>query len=92
GLTPEKAENMKFYKAVGCPFCRGGYKGRTGIFEILVPNEKFWQAIYERRPLGEIREIAIKDCKMKTLLDDGLQKINLGITTIEEVAREVHGY
>jgi type IV pilus assembly protein PilB len=92
GLTPEKAEGMKFYKAVGCPFCRGGYKGRTGIFEILVPNEEFWQAIYERRPLGEIREIAIKSCGMKTLLDDGLQKINLGITTIEEVAKEVHGY
>ncbi len=91
-LTPEKAEGMKFYKPVGCPFCRGGYKGRTGIFEILIPNEKFWQAVYERRPLGEIREIAIKECKMKTLLDDGLQKINLGITTIEEVAKEVHGY
>lgn len=92
GLTEERAENLKFYKPVGCPFCRGGYKGRTGIFEILVPNEKLWQAVYERRPLGEIREVAIKECNMKPMVEDGIQKINMGITTIEEVAREVHGY
>ena len=83
---------MKFYRAKGCPFCRGGYKGRTGIFEILLPNEALWDAVSKRRPLGEIREIAIKECKMRTLLDDGLKKINEGITTIEEVAKEVYGY
>ncbi len=92
GLTEEKAKNMKFYRAKGCPFCRGGYKGRTGIFEILVPNEAFWKAVGEGKSLGEIREIAIKECGMRTLLDDGLRKINEGITTIEEVAKEVHGY
>ncbi|MCD6408358.1 Flp pilus assembly complex ATPase component TadA [bacterium] len=91
-LTPERAEKMKFYRPKGCPFCRGGYKGRTGIFEILLPTENFWKAVMEKRPLGEIREIAVKDCKMKTMLEDGLQKINEGITTIEEVAKEVHGY
>ena len=91
-LTPEKAENMKFYKAKGCPFCRGGYKGRVGMFEILIPNEIFWEAIGVGKPLGEIREIAEKECNMKTLLDDGLEKINNGITSIEEVAKEIHGY
>ncbi|MGB9643336.1 MAG: GspE/PulE family protein, partial [Candidatus Ratteibacteria bacterium] len=92
GLTDEQAEQMKFYKSVGCPFCRGGYKGRTGIFEILVPNESLWRAVLENRPLGEIREIAIKECHMKTLVDDGIEKINLGITSVEEVIKEVHGY
>lgn len=92
GLTPEKAENMKFWKPKGCSFCRGGYRGRTGMFEILLPNENIWKAVIEKRPLGEIREIAIKECGMRTLLDDGLEKINRGITSIEEVAREVHGY
>ena len=92
GLTEEKAKNMKFYRAKGCPFCRGGYKGRTGIFEILVPNEAFWKAVGEGKSLSEIREIAIRECGMRTLLDDGLKKINEGITTIEEVAKEVHGY
>jgi type II secretory ATPase GspE/PulE/Tfp pilus assembly ATPase PilB-like protein len=92
GIDEATVENMKFYKPVGCPFCRAGYRGRTGIFEILIPNEKFWTAVSEHRPLGEIREIAVKDCKMKTLVDDGLQKINLGITSVEEVSKEVHGY
>ncbi len=91
-LTPEKAKNMKFYKPVGCPFCRSGYKGRTGIFEILIPNEKLWEAIYQKKPLGEIKEVCVKECRMKTMLEDGVEKINAGITTIEEVAKEVHGY
>ena len=94
GLTEEEAEKrgMKFYKAKGCPFCRGGYKGRTGIFEILLPNEEFWRAVIEKKPLGEIREVAIKSCGMKTMLEDALEKIKKGITTIEEVAKEIHGY
>lgn len=92
GLTEEKAEQMKFYKPVGCPFCRGGYKGRTGLFEILIPNEALWRAVLENRPLGEIREIAVNECKMKTLVEDGIEKINLGITSVEEVMKEVHGY
>lgn len=92
GISDEKAQQMKFYRPVGCPFCRGGYKGRTGIFEILVPNESLWRAVLENRPLGEIREIAVKECKMKTLVEDGIEKINLGITSVEEVMREVHGY
>jgi len=92
GLSDEQVEKMKFYKPVGCPFCRGGYKGRTGIFEILIPNEDLWRAVLENRPLGEIREIAVKECKMKTLVEDGIEKINLGITSVEEVMKEVHGY
>ncbi|MCM8825865.1 MAG: Flp pilus assembly complex ATPase component TadA [Candidatus Omnitrophica bacterium] len=92
GLSDEKVQEMKFYKPVGCPFCRGGYKGRTGIFEILVPSEQLWRAVLENRPLGEIREIAVNECKMKTLVEDGIEKINLGITSVEEVIKEVHGY
>ena len=91
-LTEEKSNGTKFYKAKGCPFCRGGYRGRTGIYEILIPTETFWNAVLAGRPLGEIRDIAIKNCHMRTLLDDGLEKIGLGITSVEEVAKEVHGY
>lgn len=92
GISDEKAKQMKFYRPVGCPFCRGGYKGRTGLFEILIPNETLWRAVLENRPLGEIREIAVKECRMKTLVEDGVEKINLGITSVEEVMKEVHGY
>ncbi|MCM8829442.1 MAG: Flp pilus assembly complex ATPase component TadA [Candidatus Omnitrophica bacterium] len=91
-LSEEKASSMKFFKPIGCSFCRGGYKGRTALFEILVPTEPFWRAIIERRPLGEIRKVAIEECGMKTLLDDGLEKINEGITSVEEIIKEIHGY
>jgi len=94
GLTPEqiKEEREKpFYRPVGCSFCKGGYKGQTGIFEILLSTEGFWKLVLEKRPTGEIREKAIED-GMKTLLDDGLEKIHRGITSIEEVSKEVHGY
>ncbi|MCL5409083.1 MAG: Flp pilus assembly complex ATPase component TadA [Candidatus Omnitrophica bacterium] len=91
-LTAQQIEKMKFYKAKGCPFCRGGYKGRLAIFEVLVPTELFWKAVIERKPLGEIRKIAIEDCGMKTLVEDGLEKVSMGITSLEEIAREVHGY
>jgi type IV pilus assembly protein PilB len=91
-LTPEQVKDMKFYRAKGCPFCRGGYKGRIAIFEILLPNDNFWEAVIKNEPVGVLRKIAIEECGMKTLLDDGIEKINQGITTIEEVAAEVHGY
>lgn len=91
-LTEEDASTMKFFRPKGCPFCRGGYKGRIGLFEILIPLEPFWDAIVAKRPLGEIRKIAIEECKMRTLLEDGLEKINAGITSMEEVAKEIHGY
>ncbi|MCK9265504.1 Flp pilus assembly complex ATPase component TadA [bacterium] len=91
-LTDEDVKEMKFFKAKGCPFCRGGYKGRTAIFEILRPTEAFWQAVFEKKPLGEIKRIAVEDCKMKTLLADGLDKVKEGITSLEEVAKEIHGY
>jgi len=91
-LSEEAASRMRFFKPKGCPFCRGGYKGRTALFEVLIPTEPFWRAIVEKRPLGEIRRVAIEECGMKTLLDDGLEKIKEGITSIEEVAREIHGY
>lgn len=90
--NPEKVASMKFFRAKGCPFCRGGYKGRTAIFEILMPTEPFWQAVIDKRPLGEIKKIAIEDCHMRTLIEDGLDKVKAGITSIEEVAKEIHGY
>jgi len=92
GLKEDAGKDMKFYRAVGCPFCRGGYKGRVGMFEVLMPNEDFWTAVLTGKPLGEIRDIAVNSCGMRTLLSDGLSKIHEGITSIEEVAKEVHGY
>ena len=94
GLTTEqiKEEREKpFYRSTGCAFCKGGYKGQTAIFEVLLPTEGFWKLVLEKRPTGEIRKKAIED-GMNTLLNDGLEKIHGGITSIGEVSKEVHGY
>jgi type II secretory ATPase GspE/PulE/Tfp pilus assembly ATPase PilB-like protein len=80
--------NLKFYKNVGCPACQEiGYKGRIGIYEILIMNKEIEKLILGGQ-LSEydIREIAIKD-GMITMVQDGLLKALEGITSVEEVFR-----
>ena len=77
----------KFYKPVGCAECQGtGYKGRTGIFEFLVPDEDIKNMILKKAPAYEIRTIAQKS-GMRTLREDGLDKVAAGITSLAEVVR-----
>jgi len=88
GLKPEDVKNRKFYRGAGCVKCNNsGYKGRTGIYELLMLNEKIRQLVIEKAHTALIRKAAIEN-GMKTLLDDGLEKINAGITTVEEVLKE----
>ena len=92
GISREDAKKMKFYRGRGCTACSNiGYSGRTGIFEILLVNEEVRKLILERATSSEIRSVAVK-YGMKTLRDDGLEKISRGITTVEEVVRETTGY
>ncbi|MFA5094623.1 MAG: type II secretion system ATPase GspE [Candidatus Omnitrophota bacterium] len=88
GLEPEEAKNRKFYRGAGCVKCNNsGYKGRTGIYELLVLNEKIRQLVIEKAHTALIKKAAVEN-GMKTLLDDGLEKINAGVTTAEEVLKE----
>lgn len=88
------AETYKnFYKGRGCKNCLDtGYHGRTGIFELLIVDEKIRDLILARMPSDIIKEHAI-NLGMETLLEDGLKKAAQGQTTIEEVLRvtEVNG-
>ncbi|MBK9579302.1 MAG: type II/IV secretion system protein [Fibrobacterota bacterium] len=71
-------------RAVGCPACDGtGYKGRTGIFEILVVDDPLREAIVRGEPETAIRKLS----GMQPLLLDGLEKVAEGRTTLEEVLR-----
>ena len=71
----------------GCEECKfTGYRGRSGIFELLTLDEDIRTMVTNRATAGEIRDAAIKR-SMKTLLCDGLEKVEMGITTVEEVAR-----
>ena len=80
-----KSENI--YKAKGCQACDfTGYKGRTGIYEIIEVNEEFDYAIAEGKNTLELKNIALKNGTIP-LAQDGLDRVAQGITSIEEVAR-----
>jgi general secretion pathway protein E/type IV pilus assembly protein PilB len=75
------------YEAVGCRECRQtGYRGRTGLYELLVANDAIRALANERTPSHVIKQEAIKH-GMRTLRQDGWQKVLAGITTIDEVLR-----
>ena len=77
----------KFYRGRGCEECRfTGFKGRTGIYEILVMQDNLRPLVIERTSSNTIKAAAIAN-GMKTLRDDGWVKVKAGITTVEEVGR-----
>ncbi len=86
-LTEEEIKGRIFYRGKGCDLCDGvGYKGRTGIFELLVMSEEIRVLIIERSPVKDIRAKA-REQGMRTLREDGLEKVYQGITTIEELIK-----
>ena len=80
-----------FYRAVGCNHCSGtGYRGRIALVELMLASEAIERLTVERRSADEVRKVAI-DEGMVSLRDDGLRKVQLGITSLEEVLRIVEG-
>ncbi|MEO6873496.1 MAG: GspE/PulE family protein [Opitutaceae bacterium] len=85
GLSSAQRVAATFLRGTGCPACAGtGYRGRIGIFEVLVINEEISQMIHERAPLARLRERA-RGRGMRTLREDGARKVIAGLTTIAEV-------
>jgi len=81
---------VTFYRPVGCEFCNNiGYRGRTGIFEILLVDEPVKALVTRRATVSEIKEAAMRG-GMWTLAKDGLEKSLLGTTSPEEVLDAVH--
>jgi general secretion pathway protein E len=87
GIKPTQLKGGKLYQGKGCDECiNTGYRGRTGIYELLPVTEKVRKAILTHAEANLLKEIAI-DEGMTTLLEDGIQKAIKGSTTIEEVLR-----
>jgi general secretion pathway protein E/type IV pilus assembly protein PilB len=75
------------YRAVGCPSCRGaGYQGRMGIYELLTVTEEIRDLATARVPSNELKKSARRS-GMRTLREDGWEKVLAGDTTIDEVLR-----
>src|SRR5919107_2799958 len=80
-------DGMKFHRAVGCRRCGGsGYRGRTGIYELMVITDEIRKLILLRSSAGEISRLAVSQ-GMVRLRDDGLLKAADGVTTIEEALK-----
>jgi type II secretory ATPase GspE/PulE/Tfp pilus assembly ATPase PilB-like protein len=79
--------DAQVHEAVGCPRCREtGYRGRVGLFEVMVVSEEIRSLIVARAPAMEIKKMAVSQ-GMRTLVEDGLNKVRGGETTLGEVAR-----
>jgi type IV pilus assembly protein PilB len=86
-LSPHDLGDKAFHYGRGCTICNDtGYKGRKGIFELLVVNEPIRTLINERAPTVVLRQKAV-ELGMVTLREDGLRAIFEGDTTIEEVVK-----
>jgi len=83
-------EGAAFMRGKGCISCmHTGYKGRTGVFEILINDEMLQDMILKRRSTQEISRAAKETGKLRTLRDDAAAKVLRGITTLEEAASAV---
>lgn len=90
GLTSENTQGVKFYRGRGCDYCKGtGYKGRTGIYELMCVNDEIRDLALNRESGHKIREAAIRN-GMITLKSDATEKVLLGITTLEETLRVIY--
>lgn len=78
------------YKGKGCKVCgHSGFSGQVGIFELLKVSDSIRSLLLKLTPVMEIRQQAIKE-GMKSMFEDGLEKVEKGVTTIEEVLRVAH--
>ena len=87
GLPQEVVQYSKFAKGKGCPYCqKKGYRGRIGIYEMMVVNGRIREFMFAAKSSAELRTEAINQ-GMTTLYCDGLRKVISGITTMDEVYR-----
>jgi type IV pilus assembly protein PilB len=86
GLPRDLLANFALQTGKGCTACNfTGYRGRVGIYELLVPNGDIRDAILQKRTMQEIREISLESASLCTMQEDGMVKALRGATTLEEV-------
>jgi type IV pilus assembly protein PilB len=87
GISREDAKNASFMHGKGCNYCqKKGYKGRLGIYELMMVTPRVRELIFENAATQDIRKLAMGE-GMHTLYNDGLEKVMAGVTTLEEVYR-----
>ncbi len=84
----KKINGNAFYKPVGCEYCSNGYNGRVGIYEILEVTDTIKELIIKKDNASNIQKKAQEE-GMTLMVEDGIQKAQQGITSIEEVLRVI---
>ncbi len=88
-LTPKQLKDHRFIRGRGCGKCGDtGYKGRAGIYEMLVLSQKIKEAIATGASEGKLRQLAVAE-GMQTLPNAGVERLMKGVTTVEEVLRAI---
>ncbi len=89
GLEDSFTKGLKVYRGVGCPSCGGiGYRGRTGIYEILLLTEKMKDLITNEAPETALRQTALSQ-GTRPLVRAGMDKVLQGVTSMEELLRVI---
>src|SRR5205814_1868693 len=87
-LSPEEVAKAQFADGQGCVECNNtGYRGRQGVYELMVLSPRIRDLVLERAPAMEIKQAAIEE-GMLTLRRDALEKLKRGLTTAEEILKE----
>ncbi len=90
GISAAEAKVAVFQRGKGCYQCKNtGYKGRTGLFEVLVNDDLVQDMILKRKSSQEITRTALESGRLRTLREDAAHKVMHGITTLEEAASAV---
>jgi type IV pilus assembly protein PilB len=88
GLKPEDVRDKRFFRGRGCETCNNtGYKGRVGLYELMVANDTIRELIMQNASVDDLRKAAV-GFGMVTLRESGLAKAYEGVTTLDEVVRE----
>jgi type IV pilus assembly protein PilB len=86
GFKEEELDNLKIFSSVGCEHCTNGYKGRVGIYQVMTLSEKMRSLILEGGNAMQLAEQASSE-GINDLRASGLNKVRMGITTLEEIDR-----
>jgi type IV pilus assembly protein PilB len=87
-MSEKEIEGIQFYRGKGCDACNNtGYKGRVGLFELMVMNDNLRDMVMANASTDELRDKA-QEFGMETLRDAGMAFAAEGITSFEEVVRE----
>lgn len=88
GISEAEEAGANFMIGAGCDKCGGsGYKGRQGLYELLIIDDQIRHMTVERMSAGVIKQYALENCNLRTLINDGKMNVLTGRTTPQEVLR-----